>query len=1016
MIMKYLKFTIFLLLLCNSFIASVACAQESIVLTDTEAINTEINKHAEKGDWDGVFEVIASFNKENNSQDQEAIIEQIFAQAYDAAIILARNERYVESLSILDALSSYDYASERMMIDRIVINVWQGNYKAARDSFEGLSEDIEKKEYLLRSMILAYRYLNDKEGLLGLYTELLQKDSEDYDIRVEAYELAKNLEDRELAQYHNVWLQNKNPDHLAFVIDQYILYIDDGQYLKGLDKFNNKTYEQNKVIESAITSHLTQIKKEELESLYSEIIRSDQTFGLNQVEAMFLVYYLDQINIDTQSFLFFKDNFDKNFSTYADDLSYEIANHFLHKGFNDIARDYFIKSIEKNPTYVKSAISLAAMYKEDGQYESSLEVLNQALIHTPDSLDLLFFKGNVLDEGKDFLKAYQTYDEALSYYPDNQAAKDLKSRALMDLGATSLVVEDKSVDEVIYDRAKGDEAMNYVNWREPGEASYRLKALMTEKDLIGNIQSMSPEELQSYLRPQWDWIIMLRQEEEMKAVIEEYETYVHIGIKIPSWIKAAAADAYLYEKNPEKAITIYEELIDQGQNSHELKMSYYYTLVELDRLKDASKVLNDLDKQTPVMRFNRGIYGENWDKEELAVSKGWLLMYQDRLKTANEYITDLHEAAPFNSGIRTVLAHNYMWRGWSRKALDEFKIIRSLDPDFVAARIGHVYALNQNMYKKEARESVDQLLMEYPKNKHAQRAKRAFEVEDMNTLTLNATYTREYPGEDEFVLSGRVDFPVTHHHTMFVDIIRRETSRVEGNDINHRMYVGDQWQINRTWKLIGALSGDYKNSGDIGYLGQVVLTPHDQWRFDLGYEKNIFDVPLRSRIDGVQVDEYSFSTTYRLSEQFNTAIGFSFRDFTDGNENVGLLWRTDSALYTSSDWKLRLGTEYSYSTFSKQDVNYYSPESLSSVYLIPTLEHKWYRKYDKSLVDRLSIGAGQQWQKDFGVEDVGFVQYEHDYSFSDTKSMLIGTRYSLHNYDGEDTRSWGLYMTIRFKF
>jgi hypothetical protein len=80
------------------------------------------------------------------------------------------------------------------------------------------------------------------------------------------------------------------------------------------------------------------------------------------------------------------------------------------------------------------------------------------------------------------------------------------------------------------------------------------------------------------------------------------------------------------------------------------------------------------------------------------------------------------------------------------------------------------------------------------------------------------------------------------------------------------------------------------------------------------------------------------------------------------------------------------------------------------------VEHAWFRRYERAWIDRFYVGLGQKWQKNFGATNAGFVRYEQDHQFSDTKSVLIGASYDLNYYDSNDVNALRIYSTARFKF
>jgi biofilm PGA synthesis protein PgaA len=711
-------------------------------------------------------------------------------------------------------------------------------------------------------------------------------------------------------------------------------------------------------------------------------------------------------------------------------IQLQIAALVLHNGLIKKAVKYYTSIIERFPDNFEAHYRLAGIFFNNQEVEKSLKHLETALSKRPDHFDALFLRGKILDHRGKYWESVKNYEQVLRYYPENKAARNLKYRALMDVGAATLVTEVAAeevggIDEIIAVRAQGDRAMQHLHWEEPKVAlekfdqvieDYATKPLSLNEAGEQLIKGSQDIERESYLRARWDRVIALRRVENMEEIITEYLKAKEEGLDIPLWVREAAADAYLYVEEPQLALDIYEDILEKNPKSYNARFAKYYTLIELGRFDEATTLLEELDRDTPKDTTERGVINDNWKKADIAFSKAWLLMYQDRLKEAEEYLKDVQNVSPANTHLRTAEAHNHLWRGWPRRALEDFRIVRTMSPRHVGGQIGYAQALNENMYKKESRGHIHDVLEQYPKNKHARKVKRLFDIEDMTLLTTEAQFMEEFPGEDEFQFTLRLDEPVTHHHTLWGYWLRRETTASAGNAITGRTYAGDRWRPNKTWQLTGGLSFDHESDEDVGYLADLAYTPDDYWRFGAGYETQIISIPLRSRSAGVSANELSLSSAFRLNEGFNTTFNFAYVDFTDGNENYNYLWKTDTALTTRAYWKTRLGTEFGRSSSSRQDVDYFSPEQVYSLYFVPMVEHVWFRRYERGFVDRLFVGFGSNWQKDFGGRSLNFIRYEQDYKFSETKHWLIGARYDLKQYDDNDVNTFNLYTTLRLNF
>jgi biofilm PGA synthesis protein PgaA len=504
--------------------------------------------------------------------------------------------------------------------------------------------------------------------------------------------------------------------------------------------------------------------------------------------------------------------------------------------------------------------------------------------------------------------------------------------------------------------------------------------------------------------------------EQMEEIIRWQERLERLEVDIPVWTLGQFADAYLYLQQPEAALELYEEVLGQEWDPQgSTRLAIYDTLIELGRYKEADEELAGVDRDTPVQVVNRGILRDNWIKEDVAMKHAWSLMYQDRLKEAQAYLEELLSVAPLNTHTRTALAHTYLWRGWPRRALEEFRISGNLDEEEVSNRIGECYALNENDRGEEARTKAQELLKEFPANKHVQRLNRYFEVQDMRTLTVDGAYSTEDPGAEGVYWSVRVDQPIKPWRSMFAEYVWRRSEESDASDLRRRWRTGFDWRLNRDWWSTVGFSID-ENGANAGHFETLTFTPDDRWLFSASYDSYAIDVPLRAAVTGVEAQETSFLARYRASEDFTAETSALWRDYTDGNQQYVYGLRLDKGLTTSAYWKTRLMFDGFWEFNSENDRDYFSPESLYGFYLVPMVEHTWFRRYERALVDRFFAGVGDQWQKGYSGDTVWYVRYELDYRLSDVFSILAGTTYAQKYYDGDDTKVWTPYLTMKVRF
>ena len=990
----------------------------------------KVDKVAVQEKWEEFFDIIKTVvslmdDRGISDEDIKNKINASFDIVYEQAIILARSGRYQKGVDLLDRLVDFKYVPEKSSFDRTIILVWQEKYEEAISAYEEIvASSMNPPEYLHRAMIGAYKQTEKFNKLLQVYERILTFSPHDQQMHTDAFELALKLSFTKTAEHHLEFLSKESEKDQSIALQLAGIRLKQGDLDGFLEIVSNASDPHNEHAKKLIKHYINQISKESLKKFFDEFIRDNPQKKIPEPEALLLMKYLSENKSESTKIRFFHEQLDKGIPFYETDLQLDIADLYYKVNRLENAEAAYLRVLEKDEHNKQAQLNLAHVYLKQNLPDKAMIQVNVVLDRTPKDYDALFLKGDILNHTKSYWEAIKVYGHILELYPESEAAFTLKSRALLDMGANSIILDKidqqdskgPKINSSIKNNAIGNSGMFHVQWSEPQKAISLLDAMIEEYEEIIDQPGTGENIIDHYWRARWDRILALRLQERMKEILAEYEDLIYLGKDVPFWIHETAVDAYLYEENPDKALEIYQDVLKNTSNSYNARLGIYSALVELGRYKQASQVLADLDRDTPKKIMERGILTENWRKADLATNKAWLLMYQDRSNEADLYLQHIVSKAPFNTNILSAQAQNYLWRGWPRKSLEHFKIIKTIDPDLVHMNIGYAQALNENHHKKQARALIHKLSQEHRANKHISRIQRQFDVEEMTTLSISAAYTEEFPGQDEWQVSMRLDQPINFDHTLFVETIRRETTNEAGNSIVHKAYVGDQWQPNNSWKFIGALSLDYNEGDDLGGLGTVAWTPDDYWTFDFGFESNVLSVPLRSRIEGVNADEYSFSSTLRSSEMFNTSIGLSLKDFDDSNKNFNYFWRTDTSLLRRAYWKLRIQTDFNYATYDLQNVSYFSPESIYSIYLIPYLEHVWYRQYEKAMVDRLYLGIGQQWQHGFGQENVGFIRYEQDYRISDRNNFVWGIRYNLNSYDGEDVNSLNIYTSLRMKF
>ncbi len=657
------------------------------------------------------------------------------------------------------------------------------------------------------------------------------------------------------------------------------------------------------------------------------------------------------------------------------------------------------------PDHAAANIGLSYCYAAGGMSGKALEILDRMALLEPENIEIRFARAYAFERAKMFWSAINEYDCILENLPQNPTALKLRLRAFSDLGASTYALRDSQLllsdDELLLDDLNADIAADHVQWEEYEKAIKELSEQFRQKKSV---------------RAGYDLIMAFSKKEDMKGVVAVYEELESQGVHPRPWVMENAAGAYLYLEQPHKALELYNRALQVEPTSYNGRMGKFYTLQELMRWREAEDILNKLDIEQPEFLANKGIAQPNWQKLEVSLAKGWLLAYEGRLQEAEDYFWGLREKAPANMGIRSGLAHVYLWRGWHQKALEEFRIIKTIAPEDISAEPGRILALNESAFKKEARIETEELLKKHPSHKHVQNLHRMFQVEDMRELSADIVFSGDEDGFGEVKLNVSLSQPLSLYTRIYGFMLWQESSDDERTVHYRRAGLGINHIFNNAWRIRQQFSVNYNNGNDFGSLTQVIFTPDDYWRFGLSYDSFSTDVPLRARVSGIEADRLGADIEFRESEWRSYKLSLSQLKYSDGNERQQAIIVYEQGLFIRNNWRMRLFADIYASRNSLEAAPYFNPDHDLSISVTHMTEYTHFRMYNRSFVQRLYFSLGAYKQDNFSSEMTGALRYEHDHNFSDTNSLLYGVSVGRQAFDGDPVHSYSFYITYRWRF
>ncbi|HCE46884.1 MAG TPA: hypothetical protein DET40_25330 [Lentisphaeria bacterium] len=709
---------------------------------------------------------------------------------------------------------------------------------------------------------------------------------------------------------------------------------------------------------------------------------------------------------------------------------------FIVEGRYDKADIFLREYLKTNPGDMDARKMLVEVLIQNrsGLQEAS-STADELMAANPGNSDISFLKVTILQLQRNYLSAYDLNEKILARNKYYRPSINARYHILLDMKAATLADQmlKETGDDVSYavkKRIMGDLAAEQLAWKDYKKALQTIDENIRMYDEYKNIPEASADADMLKIRARFDRILALFQAEKMQELTKEYESLKEDGVDTPSWLRLNVASAYLYCRKPDTALAMYreirEELKKSGNDAYPdnylALQGIYSCLIEIEDQKAAYEILEVLEKETPAFARPNGIYVENTDKMDLMVERGWWYIYNDQLSYADEYLSGLLEKANYNTNIRTALAYVHYYRGWPRLALQDFQISTALDPNDRSAQIGLAYTLNENDEWEKARTIAAELARMYPADLAVKQLQRSLELQEKRTLTIDSNYSNEGNFSDGSGVTIRLDQPIYPDRKIYTETLWLYTSQPKDSnqEAKHRNIfrgaVGFDWRLDRDLTIFGEASMDY-HAENPGFMAGLRYSPSDHLTLTGFYNSYTLNMPPKALLFGYKGQEANVSAEYRFSEDLILSGGFSNVWVSDGNINQTYSWKIDKGIYSTAYWKFRAAVQGSTTTNTEyQDSEYYAPRYYTSIYFVPMVEHLWYRRYETSITDRLYLGLGPHWEKDYTCKSQYYLQYEQEYILTDYFGFKVGGKIGKERYGDDNPCGWGLYANVTYKF
>lgn len=642
------------------------------------------------------------------------------------------------------------------------------------------------------------------------------------------------------------------------------------------------------------------------------------------------------------------------------------------------------------------------------------------------SFDARMQQGRVLLRAGDRHAALREFSLALQEHPGDRDARRAVADVLMELGAPQAAARVLGPDADIGVRSRM--AAETVRWGaqvslDPTRRFETTDAAIATLDaLLVEARAMPVRDAGLERRLQGDLVVALRDRERWADALTLAEA-LQMGGPLPPYVRQAQADALLALRRPEDALVVYRDVLTQDATNRDARIGLFYAQIESEDFDGAFATIDALAaKSTPTRRSGisqRPKPDPDWLDTQILWSQS--RRYGDMPDEAWRVLHPIAQQAPASPYLRLEQGEIASARGWPRLAHDEIRIAQSLAPDDTTIGIALAEAQFNRRQWRAAEARVQSLAAIQPENTRLQRLQDEIDAYHGAQLSVSIQPRRADGGGSNapgsgLTASARAYTPALGERWRLLAAADREVDEPDDDRLTRNRYgagIEGRWP-DVTFELVA-----WSNHGLLSHGGadaSVEWQPDDHWTFGAGYEAFSAATPLRAVEAGIRADAASVSATHAWSESAVASLSASTLDFTDGNRRWEGTLDFAGVAFERPGMELVLRPAVYASKNSLRDAPYFNPERDRSVSLTADLRHRLWRRYERSLGQRLIATIGDYWQSGYGHDAVGSIEYGQVYRHDPRTEWQYGVACGWQAYDGDMERSVSLYVRLDQRF
>jgi biofilm PGA synthesis protein PgaA len=698
----------------------------------------------------------------------------------------------------------------------------------------------------------------------------------------------------------------------------------------------------------------------------------------------------------------------------------------------DLAESLYREAMARFPERLEAQIGLALTLTDAGKLDDATAVIEPLYAKYPRRIDVLEAVAYIATAKQDYFGALAAYQAILALEPDNRDALRGKIQTLGHLGTPQLAIELADANPGVLTPAEreafaADRTAHKIRWgaitanagRGPTRFADIDHALADSEVAAARALDATVELNATERQLVLDRISALSVRYRMRDAVVLYEAMAARPVAIPAYAKSAAASAYLYLEQPQKARDLYREALVTDPDNLESRIGLFYALAENEEHEAALKEIEGAVAITPqwIDAWSQATIRENPNYAGALSARATAPLLANRPGEAEQRLHELSDRAPYNMDVRTDYASSMRARGWPRTAEQELRWILEIDPDNSGALGEHAGALLEMRDYRNAESALALGQEVAAEDGRVVRAGRLWQVHNMNELIVDGTYGQSGGGpngtEDFALESWLYSKPIAYNYRVFGHIYDAQAKFLDGIGRIERAGVGLEYR-----SPLVTVSGELiqGNHDKTAAAVSLAITPDDYWTLRTEYETSSNQTPLQASLAGIDAHRVSGEIDWQANESRSAALSYDRMNFTDGNHRDTVQTHWTERVIAGPVYKLEVTGALYTSRNSLAGTPYFNPSRDFSPTLELTNEWLQWRHYTRDFRHRIIFSVGNYWQQSFSTGQVYDVHYEQEWNADDRLTLRYGIGRNDHPYDGVQTTSNYGYFYLNWKF